>query len=121
MKKQAKRWLYSVLLIVAFALLSAINVCRMIQKNNSDLILLFAIACFFFAYWLCDLLFSVKFFKLHYKLFRKPMSKSMTMDIMGIEVASEKKAYQFYQKMIRVFPYISLAVLGMGILLLHWL
>ena len=118
MKKKIKSIISSLLLITVFALLSVINVYLIVKKHNSDMILLYSIACFFFIYWLCDLLFPVKFFELNYKLFRKPMSKSMTMDMMGIEVASEKKAYKCFQKMILIIPYIILFILGIGIIIL---
>lgn len=121
MKKQSKQYFYSVLQIVVFVLLSVINVYFIVKKNNDDVILLYSIGCFFFAFWLCGLLFPVRFFNFIYKLFQKPMSRSMTMDMMGINVASEKRAYKTFQRMIRVSIYISLFALGIGIILLFLL
>lgn len=46
------------------------------------------------------------------------MSKSMTMDLMGASVVSEKKAYETYKKLIKILPYICFSILVIGIILL---
>lgn len=118
MNKKTKQYLIFVLFIIGFAFLSVINVYLMLKKENGDLILFYSIACFFFAFWLLDLIFSDKFFSFFYKTFQKPMSKSMTMDLMGASVVSEKKAYKTYKKLIKILPYICFSILIIGIILL---
>ena len=118
MTKKTKQYLYSVLLIIVFAFFSVIKVSLIFQKGINDIILLYSIACFLFLLWLGGSIFPVKSFRLIYKLFQKPMSKSTTLDIMGTSVVSEKKAYETFLKMIKKLPYIYLAILILGIILL---
>ena len=118
MTKKTKQYLYSVLLIVAFISLSVINLHLIVKKGNNDMILLYSIACFFFVYWLFNLIFPIKFFRFNYKIFQKPMSKSMTMDLMGTHIASEKKAYETFKKVVEISPYIYLTILIIEIILL---
>ena len=118
MKKIKKQYLYSVLLIIAFAFFSTINVHLILKKGNNDMILLFSIACFFFVLWLCDVIFSDRLFGYIYKIFQKPMTKSRTMDFMGTNIVSEKKAYETFHTMIEFAPYIYVTILIIGIVLL---
>ena len=118
MKKQSKQYFTFVLLIITFTLLSAFNISLIIKKNGSDMILLYTISCFLFVLWFLGTLFKMKLLRLFYKVFQRPMSKSMTMDVMGISVVSEKKAYETFKKMIKTLPYIYLSILVIGILVL---
>ena len=118
MKKQAKRWIGFTIQVLLFVLLSALNIYLIVRKHNNDMILLYAIACFFFVYWMCGFLLPKGFLKLQYKLFRKPMEKSMTLEFMGERVADEHTAHKTLQKTVRIFPYIYFGFLGCGILLL---
>ena len=118
MTQKAKHCLYSAFLIILFAVLSVVNIYLILQKNNIDMILLYAIACFFFVCWLLDLFFSLKLFRFIYRIFEKPMSKSMTMDTIEINVASENQAHTTFQKMIKISPCIYLSILIIGIIIL---
>ena len=118
MSIKPKHIIYSIVKIIIFVVFSVINLLLIVQQSNSDMILLYSIACFFFLYWICGLLFPEKFFQIICKLFLKPMKKSLTMDILGIEVASEKKAYKTYKTMLKIFPYIAYAIIGINIVLL---
>lgn len=70
MNKKTKQYLNSVLFIISFAFLSVINIYLMLKKENGDLISFYSIACFFFAFWLLDLIFSDKFFSFFIKHFK---------------------------------------------------
>ena len=92
MTKKSIQYLCSVLFIIVFIFLSVINLYLILENDNDDMILFYSIACFFFAFLLFDLIFCVKFFSFFHKIFQKHMSKSITMDLMGTSVASEKKS-----------------------------
>lgn len=116
MKKKIKQYIYSVLLIIMFIALSIVNIYLIIDKESYDAVLLYSLACFWFIFWICGIIFKVKFLNLIYKVFKKPMSKSMTMDLMGVSVVPEDVAYKTFNKMLNVSPYIYLLFLLIGII-----
>lgn len=118
MKKQVKKYVFSFFLIVTFVVVSVFNVYLIIDRNSSDMILLFAVACFFFSLWLLDFIFKRRVFRLLYKIFLKPMSRSMTMDTLGTSIVCEEEAYRTFKKMMKTLPSVYLTILIIGIVIL---
>ena len=106
--------------LTSFSILSYVFISMLLIKQNIDLILIYALSCFFLFLWIIGS-FSKKFFHLLYKTFKKPMEKSWTLELLAKEIAPEDKAFETFQIFMQVCPYISFLFLSAGILIIYLL
>ena len=110
-----KNYLRVCLQIAIFVLLSSVNIYLIYIKKQYDYIILYACAATCFIWLLLDTFLPTKFIAFIYKIVEKPMSKSFTMDNLGLSVVSLQKAHQTSQKYL---PYFTLFFLIVGIVVL---
>ena len=101
------------LILTSFSVLSYVFFSMLLMKQNVDLLLMYALACCFLLLWIVGS-FSKKFFHLFYKIFKKPMEKSWTMELLDKEIVPEDKAFDTFQSFMQICPYISFLFLSAG-------
>ena len=120
MKKIKKQLIGSLIVnVLSFAFLSYIFISLMIAKQDYDVILLYALSCFFMIVWIVLSLFTKRIHHFLYKKLHKSFRLSWQEDVFDAEIASEENSFNYTKSILNFFPYVSFLFLSIGLFILY--
>ena len=120
MKRIKKQLIGSLIVnVLSFAFLSYIFISLMIAKQDYDVILLYALSCFFMIVWIVLSLFTKRIHHFLYRNLHKSFKLTWQEDVFGAEIASEENSFNYTKSILYFFPYISYLFLSIGLFILY--